>query len=300
MILAPLAPAVVVPQAANVLTWAAVAALVAVPVVVLRRRRRVPRLGAALLALLAVGAAVPPFTGLGRPSEEEMRQRLEVAIATGGPADAADAIRGDALSVLPWRDDELLLFALALLAAAGLSAALGRALHGERREVLPLRWRWPLTMWGAALALVSVPYAMLVTGVAAGTAEYEVMVMGSGCGGAVDEILFGSATAAVILIPQPIVVAVGFGLWALLARAGHRSLGRVVGRVTVVPLVVGDVVVSWMPVIGTVMGCARSSDEAVNPITLPWALFVLLPVVLVLVAVRMPRRARYVPAGALS
>jgi hypothetical protein len=59
----------------------------------------------------------------------------------------------------------------------------------------------------------------------------------------------------------------------------------VVGWLTVVPLVLGDMMMNWMPV----LGCARSSDEAASPITLPWALHTLLPIVLIVLAVRLRR-----------
>lgn len=37
-------------------------------------------------------------------------------------------------------------------------------------------------------------------------------------------------------MPQPAVVAVGFGAWALLVRKGYRRWGRAVGWATVIPL----------------------------------------------------------------
>lgn len=111
------------------------------------------------------------------------------------------------------------------------------------------------------------------------------MIMGGDCVGGMEEILFGPATAVLTLIPQPIVVAVGFGLWALLARTGHRPLGRVVGWLTVVPLVVRDMVMNWIPA----LGCAGFSEEAADPITLTWALYTLLPIVLIVLAVRVRR-----------
>jgi hypothetical protein len=285
-ILMPLAPAVIVPKAANVVIGAIVAVLLVVPVVVLRRRRWASWLGAALLALLGVAAAAPPITGLGGPSQEELQRYLEIQSATGGPVDFDSLDYGGALRFLPWNADDLLLLAVACLAAAALLLALGRVVHREgRREFLPLRWRWPLVMWGVALVLVSIPQAMFLATLADGTAEYSIMVMDGSCVGGLEEVLFGPVTAVLILIPQPIVVVVGFGLWALLARTGHRPLSRVVGWLTVVPLVLRDMVMNWMPV----LGCARSSEEAANPVTLAWALYTLLPVVLIVLAVRVRR-----------
>ncbi|MFG1689809.1 hypothetical protein ACGFNP_57355 [Nonomuraea sp. NPDC049269] len=281
-ILMPLAPAVIVPKTANLVIGAVVAALLVVPVVLLRHRRWASRLGAALLALLAVAATMPPITGLGEPSEEEIQRYLVMRNASGGPAD----INVEALRFLPWDDNDLLLLAVACLSAAALLVALGRAVHPEwRRELLPLRWRWPLVMWGVALVLVSIPQAMLLASLADGTTEYSIMIMDGGCFGAMEEILFGHATAVLILIPQPIVVTVGFGLWALLARTGHLPLGRVVGWLTVVPLVVRDMEMNWLPA----LGCAESSEEAANPVTLMWVLYTLLPVVLIVLAVRVRR-----------
>ncbi|MBT2224573.1 hypothetical protein [Nonomuraea sp. NEAU-A123] len=278
----PLAPAVIVPKAANVVIGTIVAALLIVPVVLLRHRRWASRLGAALLALLAVAAAMPPITGLGKPSEEEIQRYLAIQNASGGPAD----INAGAPQFLPWDDNDLLLLAIACLAAAALLLALDRTVHREEpRELLPLRWRWPLVMWGIALVLVSIPQTMFLTALADGSIEYSIMIMDGDCVGGMGEILYGPATAVLILIPQPIVVAVGFGLWALLARTGHRPLGRVVGWLTVVPLVVRDMMMNWMPA----LGCAESSEEATNPITLTWALYTLLPVVLIVLAVRVHR-----------
>lgn len=139
-------------------------------------------------------------------------------------------------------------------------------------------------MWGVALVLVSIPLAMLLAPLAGETMEYSIMIMNGDCFGGTEEIMF--ATAVLILIPQPIVVAVGFGLWALLARTGHRPLGRLVGWLTVAPMVLRDLAMNWMPV----LGCAQPSEEgAVNPVTLPWALYTLLPVVLIVLAVRVRR-----------
>ncbi|MEU4228783.1 hypothetical protein AB0F17_31195 [Nonomuraea sp. NPDC026600] len=277
----PLAPAAIVPKAPNVVIGAIVAALLIVPAVLLRHRRWASRLGAALLALLAVAAAIPPITGLGEPSEEEIQRYFAMRSASGGPAD----INAGALRFLPWDDNDLLLLAIACLAAAALLLALDRTVHREEpRELLPLRWRWPLVMWGIALVLVSIPQAMVLASLADGSIEYSIIVMDGGCVGGLEEILFGPATV-LILIPQPIVVAVGFGLWALLARTGHRPLGRVVGWLTVVPLVVRDMMMNWMPA----LGCAQSSEEAADPVTLMWALYTLVPVVLIVLAVRVRR-----------
>ncbi|HUR02307.1 MAG TPA: hypothetical protein VM347_07205 [Nonomuraea sp.] len=278
----PLAPAVILPKAANVVIGAVVAVLLVVPVVVLRRRRWASRVGAALLAPLAVAAAMPPVAGLGKPSQEEFQRYLEIQNASGGPG----GISAEALRVLPWDDNDLLLLAVACLAAAALLVALGRAIHQEERRVLlPLRWRWPLAMWGVALVLVSIPQAMVLAAIADGSTEFSIMIMDGDCLGGMEEILSWPATAVLILIPQPIVLAVGFGLWALLARTGHRPLGRVVGWLTVVPLVVRDMVMNWMPA----LGCALSPEEAADPVTLTWALYTLLPIVLIVLAVRVRR-----------
>ncbi|SDM37363.1 hypothetical protein SAMN05421874_1638, partial [Nonomuraea maritima] len=262
--------------------------LLVVPVVVLRRRRWASRLGAALLALLAVAAALPPFTGLGGPSEEEIQQYLAIQVAVGGPIDFGFGTYGGALRFLPWDANDLLLLAVACFATAVLLTALGRAVHRKgRREFRPLRRRWPLVFWGVALVLVSIPQAMVWSSLADGSAEYSIMIMDGSCFGSMEEILLGPAMAVLILIPQPIVLGVGFGLWALLALTGHRPLGRVVGWLTLLPLVVRDLMMNWMPV----LGCAQSSDEAIDPVTIAWVLYTLLPIVLVLLAVRVRRAA---------
>lgn len=276
-ILLPLAPAAVAPGTANVVAGAAVAALLVVPVVVLRRRLWAPRLGAALLALLAVAAAATPISGLDKPSQEEVVRYVAGRSAGDGPIDFGD------LRILPWDTDDLLLIALACLATAALLLTLGQAVRGEGMP--PPRLRWPLVMWGVALVLVSIPLAMLLAPLAGETMEYSIMIMNGDCFGGTEEIMF--ATAVLVLIPQPIVVAVGFGLWALLARTGHRPLGRLVGWLTVAPMVLRDLALNWMPV----LGCAQSSEEeaAADPVTLAWALYTLLPVVLIVLAVRLRR-----------
>ncbi len=280
-ILMPLAPAVLVPKTANVVAGAVIAALLVAPVVALRRKRWASRAGAALLTLLAVAAAVPPVSGLGRPASEEIQRYVAVQVALGRPVD----LHGGVLGSLPWDDTDLLLLAVACLATAALLLMLGRAVHDDgRRELRPLRWRWPLVMWGAALLLVSVPQTVVV--LAAGTAEYGMIVMDGSCFGALEEILLWPAMAMVILLPQPLVVALGFALWALLARTGHRLLGRAVGWLTLAPLLAADLMMTWMPL----LGCTRSTDPA-DPITFAWALFTFLPVVLIVLAVQVRRVA---------
>ncbi|MFF4617041.1 hypothetical protein [Nonomuraea jabiensis] len=130
-LLMPLVPAVIAPTAANAVTGAAVAALLVVPVVVLRRRLWAPRLGAALPALLAVAAAATPIAGLGEPSQEEVRRYAAVQSATGKPIDFRE------LRILPWDTDDLLLIALACLATAALLLTLGQTARWEGRP--PLR-----------------------------------------------------------------------------------------------------------------------------------------------------------------
>ncbi|WP_431927335.1 hypothetical protein [Nonomuraea jabiensis] len=275
----PLVPAAIAPTAANVVTGAALAALLVVPVVVLRHRPWAPRLGAALLVLLAVAAAATPITRIGEPSQEEIQRYAWGQSAMGKPLDLRD------LRILPWDTDDLLLIALACLATAALLLTLGQTVHWEGRpELLPLRRRWPLIMWGVALVVVSIPQTMFLATLFGGTTEYSIMIMNGDCFGGGEEIMY--AAAVLILIPQPIVVAVGFGLWALLARTGHRPLGRLVGWLAVAPIVLRDVAMNWLPV----LGCAQSSEEeAANPVTPLWALYTLLPVVLIVLAVRVRR-----------
>ncbi|PZG12633.1 hypothetical protein [Nonomuraea aridisoli] len=273
------APAAVSPKAPN-LVGAVIAALVVVPAVVLRHRRWAPRLGAALLAGLAV-AAVAPLAGVGAPSEEEFQHELAIAYALGGLAGARAYVR---MWSLPWDADDLVLLALACLAAAALLLALGGAVREEgRRELPPLRWRWPLALWSAALVLVSVPRAMFLAARADGPIQHSIMVIDGACFGGAEKLMSGTALLA--LIPPPIVVASGFGLWALLTLVGERPLGRVVGGLTVVPLVAGDIMTTWLPV----LGCARPWEEAADLLTLSWVLFGPLPVVLILLAVRARR-----------
>ncbi|MCG5217475.1 hypothetical protein [Streptosporangium sp. KLBMP 9127] len=124
-ILLPLVPFVVAPKTANVALGATVAALLIAPVVVLRRERWVPRLGAALLALLAVAAVavtMPPIASLIGPREEDLNLYAQIQYFSSGPAEPGAL----APWFLPWNSDDLLLFAVACLAEAALLLALGR------------------------------------------------------------------------------------------------------------------------------------------------------------------------------
>ncbi|MFI9836290.1 hypothetical protein ACIHFD_04615 [Nonomuraea sp. NPDC051941] len=71
---------------------------------------------------------------------------------------------------------------------------------------------------------MSIPQAMLLVNLSDGTTEYSITIMDGSCVGGMEETLFGPVTVVLILILQPIVVAMGFGLWALPARSGHRLL----------------------------------------------------------------------------
>ncbi|MGI5267652.1 hypothetical protein ACQEUU_00720 [Nonomuraea sp. CA-218870] len=117
-ILTPLAPAVIVPKPANVVAGAVISALLVAPVVALRRKRGASWVGAALLALLAMTAAVQPVFGFGNPSAEEIRRQVEIQIALGRPID----LHGGALRFLPWDANDLLLLAVAALTTAVLAA----------------------------------------------------------------------------------------------------------------------------------------------------------------------------------
>ncbi|MEV6152412.1 hypothetical protein AB0L53_18905 [Nonomuraea sp. NPDC052129] len=114
-------------------------------------RRWVLRLSAALLILLAAAAVTPPLTGLGRPSEAEVRDRIVIGEA---PADVAGHRSGIA-ALLPFDDTALFLIGAALAAVAILLLLVGRRQGIGSREVLPVRWRLSLTLWSIALALVS-------------------------------------------------------------------------------------------------------------------------------------------------
>ncbi|MEV0391333.1 hypothetical protein [Nonomuraea sp. NPDC050643] len=208
-ILLPLAPAAIEPTGPTAIAGAAVAAVLVVPAVVLRRRRWVLRVSAALLFLLAASAFAPPLTGLGRPSREE--------IITSFTIDRGRRLLDDAASTFPPFDDNaLLLLGAAFAASAG--ALLGGA-RSERGAVPPIRWRTSLALWGAALVLVSVPYAMaLLFPVPAPAAIGHGMVAMEGdCLGFGAYQRLGPLLSPLLLLPQPVVVAAGFAVWAPLA-----------------------------------------------------------------------------------
>ncbi|MDF5758444.1 hypothetical protein [Spongiactinospora sp. TRM90649] len=91
-IVLPPAPFAVTPKITNFALGAAVAALVVAPVIVLRRRRWLPRLGSALtalpvvLAMVAVAVTTPPIAHLIGPHEEDLGLYAQIQYLNAGPA----------------------------------------------------------------------------------------------------------------------------------------------------------------------------------------------------------------------
>jgi hypothetical protein len=287
-ILLPLSPAAIAPTGSSVAVGAGAAAVLVVPAVLLRRRRWVLRLSATFLILLAAATVTPPLTGLGRPSEAEVRARVTMgeapAVATGH--------RSGIAALLPFDDAALLLFGAAFAAAAVLLLVLGWLVHRPEtgpREVLPVRWRLSLTLWSIALALVSTPYAISLF--SSTTTEYDIIV--GGCSGFDLYMSASFLLSPLDLVPRPAVVAVGFGVWALLVRKGYRRWGRAVGWATVIPLAFGAlafVMAGFDAVAGE--GCARTWAQMYEPGLLAWQLYEVVTAVLIIVAVRVRRVPR--------
>ncbi|MEU7833448.1 hypothetical protein [Nonomuraea sp. NPDC049129] len=251
-------------------------------------RRWVLRLSAALLILLAAAAVTPPLTGLGRPSEAEVRDRLAMGEA---PAVAAGHRTGIA-ALLPFDDAALLLIGAALAAAAILLLLVGRRQGIGPREVLPVRWRLSLTLWSVAFALVSIPYASSLF--SSTTTEYDLFAMWGSCPGFEVYLSASFLLSPLHLVPQPAVVAVGFGVWALLVRKGYRRWGRAVGWATVIPLGLFGALAFLMAGFDAVAGegCARTWGQMYEPASWAWQLYDVVTAVLIIVAVRV-RRVRW-------
>lgn len=126
-VLTPLAPAVLNPSPATIVTCAAVSALVAA-VVAQRRRRWVTWTGAGLLTLLAVSAALA-LAGFTLADAQ-----AEAASPLAGEWEAA--LRGGALRIMPvpWYANDLLVLASACLITAILLAALALAAPRPARD----------------------------------------------------------------------------------------------------------------------------------------------------------------------
>ncbi|WP_433516948.1 hypothetical protein ACQP2T_16155 [Nonomuraea sp. CA-143628] len=255
-------------------------------------RRWVLRLSAALLILLAAAAVTPPLTGLGRPSEAEVRDRIIMGEA---PAVAAGHRSGIA-ALLPFNDATLLLTGAALAAGAVLLLVVG-GLVGRRqgigpREVIPVRWRMSLTLWSIALALVSIPYASSLF--SSTTTEYDLIAMWGGCPGFEVYISADFLLSPLRLVPQAAVVAVGFGVWALLVRKGYRRWGRAVGWASVVPLGLFGALAFVLAGLDAVAGegCARTWGQMYEPGSWAWQLYDVVTAVLIIVAVRVRRVRR--------
>ena len=257
----------------------------------LRRRRWVLRLSAALLILLAAAAVTPPLTGLRRPSEAEVRARVTMgeapAVATGH--------RSGVMRLVPFDDDALLLIGAAFAGAAVLLLVLGWLVHRPEtgpREVLPMRWRMSLTLWSIALALVSIPYAISLF--SSTTTEYDMIAMWGGCPGFEMYMSASFLLSPLYLVPQPALVAVGFGAWALLVRKGYRRWGRAVGWATAIPLAALGALAFVMAGFDAVAGegCAQTWAQMYEPGMLAWQLYEVVTAVLIIVAVRVRRVRR--------
>ncbi|MEV0349069.1 hypothetical protein AB0H88_25115 [Nonomuraea sp. NPDC050680] len=284
-----MSPAAIAPTGSSVAVGAGAAAFLVVPAVLLRRRRWVLRLSATFLILLAAAAVTPPLTGLGRPSEAEVRARVTMgeapAVATGH--------RSGVMRLVPFDDDALLLIGAAFAAAAVLLLVLGWLVHRPEtgpREVLPMRWRMSLTLWSIALTLVSIPYAISLF--SSSTTEYDIIL--GGCSGFDLYMSADFLLSPLHLVPQPALVAVGFGVWALLVCKGYRRWGRAVGWATVIPLAAFGALAFVMAGLDVVAGegCARTWGQMYEPGMLAWQLYEVVTAVLIIVAVRVRRVRR--------
>ncbi|MFD1933167.1 hypothetical protein ACFSKW_16960 [Nonomuraea mangrovi] len=156
--------------------------------------------------------------------------------------------------------------------------------------------RSSLVLWALALALTALPYVPFLGG---WSGSYAALTMGS-CWGFMRYADVSMALLPLYAVPEPVIVLVGFGLWALLAWKGMPRWGRAAGWLSVLGI-------TWptllefgfaVPDLLTGDGCAQT-----------WAPFLgegpsilghvgeVLPALLILVAVRVPRTT---PRGGIA
>ncbi|MET9342278.1 hypothetical protein [Nonomuraea sp. NPDC003804] len=152
--------------------------------------------------------------------------------------------------------------------------------------------RSSIVLWAVALALVVVLFA------AAFLAESGLVIVsgwGVACPGfdLYDEV--GMVLQPLAMVPQPVIVLVGFGLWLLLVRTGSPRWGRAVGWLTGLGLTWGSLMTLGFAAVDLAVEaeCARSWAPffALDGFAL-WNACDVLAGVLILVAVRVPGTRR--------
>ncbi|MEV0195101.1 hypothetical protein [Nonomuraea sp. NPDC050691] len=153
--------------------------------------------------------------------------------------------------------------------------------------MLPLRWRVSPALWGAAFVLTAVPWvASLFASETYGVVMTE--AFGSCPGFELNSILM-SLTVGLWMPPAPAVVAVGFAVWALLARRGHQRRARAVGWATAVVAAWTTVLYLAPVALDAAIGCPSGLNGLYQPDMLRSYLCDLLVAVLIVLAVRVRR-----------
>jgi hypothetical protein len=145
-------------------------------------------------------------------------------------------------------------------------------------------------LWTAALVLACVPYGFFLF--ASETAEYSMISYNVGaCPGFELHTDVLMHISPLFLVPAPLVIAVGFGAWTLLARRGHVRWGLAAGWLSVIPVTLYGAITFGMAGLDAAIGqgCLAPWSEFLDPRTAAWQLYDLLIAVLVILAVRVRR-----------
>ncbi|AWS44629.1 hypothetical protein [Streptosporangium sp. 'caverna'] len=272
--------------------------------VALRRRRWVILVSAAILLLVAMIGVLSVV-----PISRTAARLLDgsAGVTAGGQPDFYMGALEGSIRILPssisWtgegRGISPLWFSAAFAGSAVLLILLSRAIHRRRPDAmgvprrpapLPVRWRASLTLWTAALILVCAPYGFLLF--AAETVEYGMTpYLVDACPGFQLYAVAVMYVSPLFLLSAPLFIAIGFGVWTLLARRGHVWWGLAVGWLSVIPLTLyGTIMFGMVGLDGVVdQGCQAPWNEYLDPRMAVWQLYNLLVAVLVILAVRVRR-----------
>lgn len=145
-----------------------------------------------------------------------------------------------------------------------------------------------MVLWTAALVLSAAPYALLPFLEGGSGGGYVSFAL---CPGFSRYLDVSGYLSPLGLIPAPVVILMGFGVWALSAKKGHPRWGRAAGLLTA--LVVGTyslVTLSLAAADVVVDGsCAGQWEMLVGGLSVFWHFYIVAVAVLVIAAARVGR-----------